>query len=253
MSKRGAQAPACCVLPPRILHCDSFNNRLWQSIAVNIIVAVVLSSLSPHVSGQPEENAAQALLKFKTALANTDPALRNWNPSTPPCSRNTGNWNGVLCFNGYVWGLQLENMGLQGQIDVDALAGLSNLRTLSFMNNSFQGSMPDWRKLGGLKSLYLSGNQFSGQIPDDAFNGMTSLKRVYLSNNKFTGPIPSSLTAYKPVELDLSNNQFSGPIPAVDSENLTVFNVANNQLRGPVPPSLLKMDPSSFSGTYINR
>lgn len=221
-------------------------------VAAAMVVVLSSSSLLPwHVSGQPQENALEALLRFKTALANADPALANWNPATPPCTGNTGNWAGVLCFNGYVWGLQLENMGLQGQIDVDSLTELHYLRTLSFTNNSFQGTMPDWRKLSSLKSLYLNGNQFSGQIPNDAFAGMTSLKKVYLSNNKFTGPIPDSLASPIMVEVGLDNNLFSGAIPAVDSESLKVFNVSNNQLQGPIPPSLLRMDPSSFSGTYV--
>ena len=60
-----------------------------------------------------QENAADALLKLKTSLVNADPALGSWNPSTPPCTGNTGNWAGVLCYNGYVRGLQLDNMGLQ--------------------------------------------------------------------------------------------------------------------------------------------
>ncbi|KAL1559204.1 non-specific serine/threonine protein kinase [Salvia divinorum] len=139
-------------------------------------------------------------------------------------------------------------MGLQGQIDVDSLAGLSYLRTLSFINNNFQGSMPDWRKLRALKSLYLSANHFSGQIANDAFQGMESLKKVYLSDNRFTGPIPASLASPRMVEVGLHNNHFSGPIPAIHSQNLQVFNVSNNELQGPVPPSLLKLDPSSFTG-----
>ncbi|XP_057776660.1 pollen receptor-like kinase 4 [Salvia miltiorrhiza] len=211
-----------------------------------VVVMVALVVVSSHVLGQ--ENAADALLKFKTALVKADPALGNWNPSTAPCTGNTGNWAGVLCFNGYVVGLQLDNMGLQGQIDVDTLTGLQFLRTLSFTNNDFQGPMPDWRKLPTLTSLYLSGNQFSGQIPDDAFNGMDSLKKVYLSDNKFTGPIPASLASPRMVELGLANNQFSGGIPHFSSENLQVFNVSNNQLQGPIPPSMLKLDPSSFTG-----
>ncbi|KAG8388473.1 hypothetical protein BUALT_Bualt02G0129400 [Buddleja alternifolia] len=208
-----------------------------------IIIIILLMYSSSCVLGQ-EENAAEALLKFKSSLANADPALSNWNPSTTPC----GNWIGVMCFNGYVWGLQLENMNLKGQIDVNSLVPLRFLRTLSFMNNALEGTMPDWRKLGALKSLFLSNNQFSGQIPADAFKGMTSLKKIHMANNKFTGPIPASLESPKLIELRLENNQFMGSIPPISSDNLKLLNVSNNQLQGPIPAPLLKMDPSSFSG-----
>lgn len=212
--------------------------------AENIVAMVVVAfSLPLHVA--LAENAADSLMRFKTALTNTDRSLANWNPSTNPC---IGKWAGVLCYNGYVWALQLDNMGLQGQIDVDSLAELSYLRTLSFINNNFQGSMPNWRKLGILMSLYLSDNHFSGQIANDAFEGMESLKKVYLSDNSFTGPIPGSLASPRMVEVGLDNNHFSGAIPAIHSQNLQVFNVSNNDLQGPVPPSLLKLDPSSFTG-----
>ena len=60
-----------------------------------------------------------------------------------------------FCSNGVVWGLQLENLRLMGQIDVDALVPLRSLRTISLMNNSFEGPMPEWKKLGTLKSLFL--------------------------------------------------------------------------------------------------
>ncbi|KAL0310267.1 UNVERIFIED_CONTAM: Pollen receptor-like kinase [Sesamum calycinum] len=145
-------------------------------------------------------------------------------------------------------GLQLENMNLKGQIDVNSLISLRFLRTLSFMNNNFEGAMPDWRKLGALKSLFLSNNQFSGDIPDDAFKGMTSLKKVHLANNKFTGHIPSSLESPKLIELRLENNQFTGTIPAISSDHLKTLNVANNLLEGPIPAPLARLDPNSFSG-----
>ncbi|KAK6153521.1 hypothetical protein DH2020_013160 [Rehmannia glutinosa] len=233
----GAQAAAAYPVRPRL-------SPTTTSFSVTIILVLVFSS--SLVAAQ--ENASDALLKFKSSLANADPALANWGSSTSPCSGDHANWVGVLCFNGYVWGLQLENMNLKGQIDINSLVPLRFLRTLSFMNNNFEGVMPDWRKLGALKSLYLSNNQFSGQIPNDAFKGMNSLKKIYMANNKFTGAIPSSLESPKLIELRLENNQFTGSIPAISSENLKVLNVSNNQLEGPIPAALLKMDPSSFSG-----
>ncbi|KAL1565149.1 non-specific serine/threonine protein kinase [Salvia divinorum] len=225
--------------------CPNIDNRRRMNTMIVMMVGLMVARQSCVLA---QENAAEALLKFKTALVNVDPSLGNWNPSTPPCTGNTGNWAGVHCFNGYVWGLQLENMGLQGQIDVDALVGLQSLRTLSFTNNNFQGTMPDWRKLPALTSLFLSRNQFSGEIPNDAFTGMESLKKVHLSDNKFTGPIPTSLASPAMVELGLDNNQFSGSIPPFPSGNIQVFNVSGNQLEGPIPPSLRKLDPSSFTG-----
>ncbi|KAI8013544.1 Pollen receptor-like kinase 1 [Camellia lanceoleosa] len=84
-------------------------------------------------------------------------------------------------------------MALAGDIDVDSLLLLPHLHTISFMNNNFEGGLPDFKKLGSLKSLFLSHNHFSGQIPDDAFMGMGSLKKLYLSDNESTGTIPSSV------------------------------------------------------------
>ncbi|XP_047969131.1 pollen receptor-like kinase 4 [Salvia hispanica] len=225
--------------------CCNVDKRAPMNTMIVMMVALMVARPSRVLA---QENAADALLKLKTSLVNADPALGSWNPSTPPCTGNTGNWAGVLCYNGYVRGLQLDNMGLQGQIDVDALVGLQTLRTLSIKNNNFQGTMPDWRKLPALTSLHLSGNQFSGEIPDDAFTGMKSLTKVYLSSNKFTGPIPTSLASPTMEELGLDNNQFSGSIPPFPSGNLQIFHVSGNQLDGPIPPSLRKFDPSSFTG-----
>ncbi|EPS62685.1 receptor kinase, partial [Genlisea aurea] len=192
--------------------------------------------------------SSQALLKFKSSLANVGSALSDWSAAAPPCSGYRSNWNGVLCFEGYVWGLQLENMSLQGQIDVGSLVPLRFLRTISLKNNEFQGPMPDWRKLGALKSLFLSKNRFSGHIPADAFKGMTWLKKVDLADNDFSGQIPASLQSPKLIELRLENNQFTGTIPAISSENLKLLNVSNNQLQGPIPRNLQRMDPNCFSG-----
>ncbi|KAL0289815.1 UNVERIFIED_CONTAM: Pollen receptor-like kinase [Sesamum angustifolium] len=231
---------------PVVFSSSSSSSSTTRFLIVNIIVV----AFSLCFCGAQLNNEAEALIKFKSSLINADPALADWKPSTPPCSKiGGGHWIGVLCTNnGNVYGLQLEKMGLKGRIDVDSLAPLPFLRTLSFMGNSFEGPMPDWKKIGALKALFLSNNQFSGEIPGDAFKGMTSLKKVYLANNKFTGHIPTSLESPKLIELKLENNQFTGTIPAISSDNLKLLNLSNNQLEGPIPAPLLKMDPSSFSG-----
>ncbi|KAM1172335.1 hypothetical protein ACFX1X_022872 [Malus domestica] len=202
------------------------------------------------VASSAEVSETEILLKFKGSLQNTD-GITNWKPSTSPCTSQTSNWMGVRCDGkGRVWALQLENMGLKGGINVDLLKDLTNLRTISLMNNSFEGPLPDLRKLGPIKSVYLSDNKLSGAIPSDWFAGMSSLKKVHLANNQFTGEIPKSLAAGldKLVELSIEGNKFEGKIPDFRQPGLTNFNVSNNKLEGEIPEGLRKFGASSFAG-----
>ncbi|XP_007023629.2 PREDICTED: pollen receptor-like kinase 4 [Theobroma cacao] len=214
----------------------------------NPSLALALVSLLSLVAISYGDTDMETLLTFKDSLANPS-ALSNWNASISPCHKDRANWIGVLCLNNTIWGLQLENMGLAGLVNIEILAALPNLRTISLMNNNFEGTMPDIRKLGALKALYLSNNRFAGQIPNDAFKGMRSLKKVFLANNAFTGTIPLSLTTLpKLVILRLEGNQFVGQIPDFKHKSVKVVNLASNQLEGPIPASLSKMGASMFSG-----
>lgn len=159
----------------------------------------------------------------------------------------------MLCFNGQVRGLQLENMGLKGMVDLNYLVSMPHLRTLSIMNNTFAGSMPNLKNLSKLRAVYLSYNHFSGEIPDDAFLGMRFLKKILLPNNEFTGRIPSSLAALpRLMELRLEGNKFQGQIPDFHQQSLRRLNVSNNDLDGPIPTTLSKLDATSFSGIYMH-
>ncbi|KAK6912389.1 Leucine-rich repeat [Dillenia turbinata] len=191
-----------------------------------------------------------ALVKFKESLANPD-VLNNWDPSTNPCG--VPRWVGVTCMNGGLWGLRLENMSLSGKIDIDALVELTP-QSISLNNNSFEGSWPEFKRIGALKALYLSYNKFSGAIPDDAFNGMKMLKKIHLENNLFTGNIPISLLGLRNLmELGLQGNQFQGRIPSFQQDSLTMVNVAFNQLDGKIPKRLSTMDPNYFAGKAGNK
>ncbi|KAL3533214.1 hypothetical protein ACH5RR_006735 [Cinchona calisaya] len=212
----------------------------WCSFVLVIVLQVVSTTLSLSES--------ELLIQFKDSLQNNG-ALSSWDAKVPPCNIDKENWAGVLCDKGGVWGLKLENMGLKGDINVDALGQLKNLRTISFMNNNFEGPFLEMNKLGALKSLYLSNNKFSGEIPANAFDGMQSIKKIYLADNQFSGPIPSSLTALpKLIELMLNGNQFSGQIPNFSQERLNSVNFSNNHLEGPIPASLSKLNAALFSG-----
>ena len=209
------------------------------------LVLLLLMILCIIVSADNPESTI--LVKLKASLTNAS-ALGDWEESTNPCSEGKG-WTGVKCYNGSVWTLQLENMGLAGRIDIDSLKELQMLRTISIMGNNFVGPMPDFKKLGGLKSLYLSNNRFSGELPGDAFANMNWLKKVQLAQNEFTGKIPKSLSKLpKLLELLLENNKFEGKIPNFQQKGLQRVNMSNNALKGHIPASLSKMDRTAFIG-----
>ncbi|PIN09553.1 Serine/threonine protein kinase [Handroanthus impetiginosus] len=187
---------------------------------------------------------SEALLKLKRSFTNSI-VLDSWTPETEPCAK----WVGILCQNGIVYGLRLGYLGLSGNIDIDALASLSGLRSIALMSNSFSGKIPDFQRIGALKALYISNNEFSGEIPSDYFSKMAGLKKVWLSRNNFSGPIPSSLAQISQLmELHLENNQFSGTIPAFEQKTLISLDLSNNSLEGEIPPGLEKFGLKAFEG-----
>lgn len=187
---------------------------------------------------------AEILMRFKNSLSN-DSALNDWGNETILCS-----WRGLLCRpDRTFYGLRLENMGLGGNVDVESLLQLPTLVSFSVINNTFEGPMPEFKKLVRLRALFLSNNNFSGEIPGDAFEGMRNLKRVFLAQNGFTGNVPKSLASLPRLwDLDLRENSFGGNIPEFQQKDFRVFNLSYNQLEGPIPESLSNKDPSSLTG-----
>ncbi|CAN6990897.1 unnamed protein product [Brassica rapa subsp. trilocularis] len=227
------------------------NTALTKKLA---FITFFIIGLCPAIMVMSQEHKvvpgsdADSLLRFKDTLANAS-VISSWDPSTAPCKRKSSNWFGVLCFAGHVWGLQLEGMGLTGKLDLEPLTPIKDLRTLSFMNNNFDGAMPSVKKLVSLKSLYLSNNRFTGEIPADAFDGMHHLKKLLLANNAFRGNVPSSLASLPLLlEVRLNGNQFQGAIPDFKQKDLKLASFENNDLEGPIPESLRNMDPGSFAG-----
>ncbi|KAL1203746.1 Pollen receptor-like kinase 3 [Cardamine amara subsp. amara] len=210
-----------------------------------LIWPFVLSLTALSTNSIPE---SESLLEFKKSLTNTK-SLDSWTPDSEPCGE-TQKWVGLLCNKKSVFGLQIEQMNLSGNIDVAPLTSLRFLRTISIMNNSFTGEIPDFNRLTALKSIYLSGNRFSGKIPFDYFQNMVSLKKAWLSNNEFSGLIPLSLATSLPnlMELHLENNQFIGTIPSFTQRFLTDVDFSNNQLTGEIPSGLSRFEARIFAG-----
>ncbi|CAM8987539.1 unnamed protein product [Rhodiola kirilowii] len=214
--------------------------------AALLILCFFLSFPFPSASAISE---ADALLKLKQSFTQSQSLVDSWNDNTSPCTRGA-QWRGVICMNGIVTGIHLTSMSIAGTIDVDALAQIRGLRTISFSNNSFSGPIPPFNRLGALKALYLSSNEFSGDIAPDFFSKMNSLKRIWLSGNGFTGTIPESLGKLTHLmELHLENNKFSGQIPEFAHNKLASIDFSNNELEGEIPESLSsKFKAESFKG-----
>ncbi|KAL1822426.1 hypothetical protein ACET3Z_009204 [Daucus carota] len=210
-----------------------------------LVLLSVTLNLAITAFSAPTE--AEVLLKFKASLGDSVAALSSWDPAKPPCPG--GSWAGVLCQDASVWGLKLQNMGLKGKFDMEILKDLPLLRTISIMQNEFEGAFPNVRAISALKSIYFADNKFSGEIKADAFDKMTGLKKIDISHNQLTGSIPESLTTLPLLtELKLQQNSFTGQIPNFQQDRLTTFNVSANQLDGPIPDKLTKLDATAFMG-----
>ncbi|KMZ75283.1 hypothetical protein ZOSMA_116G00080 [Zostera marina] len=193
---------------------------------------------------------ADALLGLKASFNNSADSLATWSNTSIPCDGKVP-WIGIICVNGVVRGLRLRRMNLSGKIDIDALADLPYLRTVSFTDNFFTGNIPNFKKLRHLKAIYISNNHFEGFIPDKFFDGMTHLKKFWIPGNAFSGTIPSSINKMDAImELRLENNRFSGKIPNVGEKLLRLksFNVSHNQLVGYIPERFVHFGLSAFAG-----
>ncbi|EHA8589723.1 putative Pollen receptor-like kinase 1 [Cocos nucifera] len=218
-----------------------------------LLVALLFASASLSHTDAASLAEADVLLRFKRMITDPNGKLGNWVAGEKPCGdgKGKGKWDGVICSDGNLHGLQLENMGLSGMLNVSVgvLRELPDLRTLSFRDNQFSGPMPDVKNLAGLRSIYLSNNKLSGEIPEDAFQGMGSLKKVDLSHNDFSGPIPTSLArVLKLLQLRLDDNNFSGAIPDLRQKELQLLNVSHNELEGKIPDGLKNVKEAFFDG-----
>ncbi|KAL8208644.1 hypothetical protein R6Q57_008056 [Mikania cordata] len=207
------------------------------------LILLLVSSIIRLVNGSD----SKTLIEFKDSLINGQ-KLTTWIATTSPCNNTRANWEGLLCTNGTVWGIKLEQKALEGNIDTKILSKMSSLMSISF-NNNLKGSLPYFGMLHGMQEILLSNNKFSGVIPPNDFKGLKRLEKLDLSNNYLVGQIPASLTRLpKLKELMLQGNGFEGEIPKFVQGKLTLANFANNHLQGHIPQGLQHFPASQFSG-----
>ncbi|KAK3043093.1 hypothetical protein RJ639_001208 [Escallonia herrerae] len=185
-----------------------------------------------------------ALLRLSSAVGGH---TLQWNQSDPtPCS-----WKGVNCDNATnrVTALRLPAAGLSGQIPLDTIGSLTQLRNLSLRGNSLSGQLPsDIASRFELRYLFLQQNQFSGEIPSSLFD-LSRLVNLNLAGNNFSGGISPGFNKLTRLRtLYLENNQLTGSLP-VELRTLSTlknFNMSFNRLSGSIPSSLARFSSLSF-------
>ncbi|XP_016694809.2 probable inactive receptor kinase At5g10020 isoform X2 [Gossypium hirsutum] len=177
-----------------------------------LLLLLLFSGVASASGFDPSE--LRSLLEFKKGIK-TDPfdkVLSVWDPDSRP---DPTSWTGVTRDpnSGSIVSLNLDRLGLVGDLKFHTLTPLKNLQNLS-----------------------LSGNAFTGRVAP-ALGSITSLQHLDLSNNQFIGTIPGRITdLYGLNYLNLSGNKFDGGLPAGfrDLQQLRVLDLHNNALRGDI-------------------
>ncbi|GAA0161886.1 transmembrane signal receptor [Lithospermum erythrorhizon] len=223
----------------RIMSTSSSSSSSSTSTSYLFIMIIFLSFSNLVMS---QTNVADMLLELKSDFENTGPLDSTWKKGTNPCDQKK-KWIGVTCREGVVRVLRLSGYNLSGEFNVDAIAQIRGLRTLSIGKNGFSGPIPEFHLIGGLRDLIANDNSFSGEIAPTFFGTKqpSKLRTIDLSSNQLSGNIPESLVSSTPnlQELQLQGNGFSGPVPLFKQKMLTKCNLASNKLEGEIPEEMI--------------
>lgn len=212
---------------------------------------VFLLFLFVNVLGQSD---FAALLEVKKGIVK-DPSgqLDSWESLSLDSNGCPSNWFGVVCVNGRVTSLVLDNAGLVGEFSFAAIGGLSMLHNLSLSDNQFTGTIVKLGLFKSLEFLNLSRNKFRGSVPELLF-GLSNLAFLDLSSNQFDGAFPSGFSKLEKLEyVDLRGNGFSGDITRLLSQMGSVVHVdlSSNQFTGSMDAGV--GNPSFISSVqYLN-
>ncbi|MED6168345.1 hypothetical protein PIB30_010674 [Stylosanthes scabra] len=188
-----------------------------------------------------------SLLELKKSFRN-DPSglvLESWNSKFLDSDGCPQNWYGILCSEGSVISIVLDNAGLVGEFNFPAIGGLRMLRNLSLANNQFTGSILQFGQMEFLEYLDLSLNKFNGLLPSNLVE-LQSLVYLNLSSNEFEGTLPVGFYKLRKLKyLDLNTNNFSGDIMHIFSQMGSVVHVDLSRNRFSGTPDL-GLGPVSF-------
>ncbi|XP_065869072.1 LRR receptor-like serine/threonine-protein kinase GHR1 [Euphorbia lathyris] len=196
-----------------------------QTRCLMLLLILVLSAFG--------DSDFEALLELKKGLEKS-PFLSSWNSKFLASNGCPENWYGVVCIDGNVVSIALNNVGLVGNFTFPILTGLKKLQNISISNNKLMGTISDIGSIESLENLDLSCNLFSGFLPS-AIVSLNSLVVLNLSSNNFQGMVPSGFGNLEKLKyLDLGTNSFSEDIMSLLSQLGSVVHVdlSSNQFTG---------------------
>lgn len=178
----------------------------------------------------------EALLELKKGIEKTPSraVLDSWDSKSLASDGCPENWFGVVCIDGNVASITLNNLGLVGNFSFPILTGFKKLQNISISNNKLMGTISNIGAIESLEYLDLSCNRFHGFLP----SGIVSLKNLVLlnlSSNNFQGTIPPSFGNLDKLKyLDLGSNSFSGDVMNlfVQLGSVAYVDLSRNQFNG---------------------
>ena len=196
----------------------------------------------------------EALIELKKGFQK-DPSgvLDSWDSKSLASNGCPENWFGIICSEGHVTSITLNELGIVGDFHFTAITGLEMLQNLSVSNNLFTGTIEGVGSIESLAYLDLSHNSFHGLIPSELTH-LENLVILNLSSNNFEGKVPSGFGDLEMLNyIDFRGNGFSGDIMDLLSQLGSVVNVdlSSNQFSGSLD---LGLGNSSFVSSiqYLN-
>lgn len=206
-----------------------------------------------HSSSQSDQ--LQPLLKFKSALSNSNSQVfSTWNSNNPIC-----NFTGIVCgSDDSVKEINLSQQQLVGTLPFDSICSLQSLEKISLGSNLLYGTISnELSKCTHLQYLDLGKNFFSGQVPD--LSSLTQLKFLNLNLSGFSGKFPwKSLEKLTGLAfLSLGDNPFDKSpfsLEILKLQNLYSLYLSNCSIEGKIPEeigSLTLLESFELSDNYL--
>ncbi|ESQ40943.1 hypothetical protein EUTSA_v10012534mg [Eutrema salsugineum] len=213
-------------------------------LGANAVTDLELRSLLEFRKGIRDEKSNQRISWSATSSLS--------DPSTCP-----DGWPGISCDaeTGSIVAINLDRLGLSGELKFSTLTGLTSLRNLTLSGNSFSGRVvPSLGGISSLQHLDLSDNGFYGPIPG-RISDLWGLNYLNLSANKFQGGFPSGFRNLQQLRsLDLHRNEIWGDVGEIFTElkNVEFVDLSCNRFHGGFSLSMDNISSISNTLRHLN-